>query len=220
MALALTIGISFVLIVLGLVGYLRDVRRGLMARRGALGGAILVRFWGAQWGAALAGRLVAGDPQRTTLLVNCLVFLWSALVVGYGGGVLLGRTRERPMSQRLVGGLLGLINGVLIVGFLLRYITEKRPEIAAAVQANLAANSINVGLPWLFLGAAIAITILALVRGAIGLFSRPPARTTLPGGSAPAQRPPAASSATAAPRVDKQREALDKVNDALRQQGR
>src|SRR5215216_2347908 len=112
MALALTIVIALVLVVLGLIGYLRDLRRSLLALLGTLVGAILVNFWGDQWGAALAGRFVNGDVQRVTFYVNCVVFLWSTLVVGYGGGILLTRAKDRPLPQRLTSALLGLVDGV------------------------------------------------------------------------------------------------------------
>ena len=227
MALVLTIGISLVLVVLALVGYLRDPRRSLMALLGTLVGAILVDFWGVQWGNSLAGRLVEGDPQRTTLRVSCLVFLWSALIVGYGGGALLGRSKELPIGQRLTGALLGLVNGLLIVGFLLRYATRYQPAFADTVKADLAANLINVGMPWLFLGAAIIVTVLSAERGALSLFGRRPApiRST-PSPAKPAQPAPAskapgppAGQASAGPsperRID-QREALDKIGERLR----
>src|SRR5215213_2036263 len=69
MALAFTIVIALVLVVLGLVGYIRDLRRGLLALIGTLAGASLVSFWAAQWGQALAGR-VGGDPQRLIFIVS------------------------------------------------------------------------------------------------------------------------------------------------------
>src|SRR5258705_8328703 len=58
MALAFTIVIALVLVVLGLVGYIRDLRRGLLALIGTLAGASLVSFWAAPWGLALAGSFV------------------------------------------------------------------------------------------------------------------------------------------------------------------
>src|SRR5258705_4371391 len=106
MALAFTIVIALVLMVLGLIGYIRDLRRGLLALIGTLAGASLVSFWAAQWGQALAGRFVGADPQRLIFIVSCALLLWSALVVGYGGGMLLARANDRPLfQQRPFGGL-------------------------------------------------------------------------------------------------------------------
>lgn len=172
MALALTIVIGLVLALLGFVGYVRDLRRGMLALLGTLVGAILVNFWGDQWGAGLASRFVNPDVQRITFYVNYAVFLWCALVVGYGGGVLLSRVKERSLQQRLVGALLGLVNGVLIVGFLLRFATAKQPSLAPLIQANPVAKIVHDGLPLLFLALAAITTLLVLGRAAIRLFSR------------------------------------------------
>jgi uncharacterized membrane protein required for colicin V production len=188
MALALTVVIALVLVVLGLVGYLRDLRRSLLALLGTLGGAILVNFWGNQWGASLASRLVDADVQRTAFYVNCAVFLWSTLVVGYAGGILLNRARDRSLSQRLTGAVLGLVNGVLIVGFLLRFATSNQPNFAPVIQANPLAKAIHDGLPLLFLAVAGVVTLLVLLRAAFSLFGRgapPPAQPATPKPAAP-----------------------------------
>src|SRR4051794_14594324 len=127
MALAFTIVIALVLVVLSLVGYIRDLRRGLLAMVGTLAGASLVSLWAAPWGQALAGRFVGADPQRLTFIVSCTLLLWSALVVGYGGGMLLARAKD-SFQLRLVGALLGALNGVLIVAFLLRFAVMSQPS--------------------------------------------------------------------------------------------
>lgn len=222
MALALTIGISVLLLVLTLLGYARDLRRGTIALLGTLAGAALVDFWGVRWGNSLASRLVEGDQARTTLLVSCLLFLWSVLVVGYGGGMLLARPKERPVGQRMAGALLGLVNGLLIVGFLLRYATAQA-SFATTVKADLLANLINTAMPWLFLGAAAVVTVLVIGRGAMSLLGRPAAPPRRPTAPPPAAPRPSAGSAPAAGSAERRigsGEALDKVNDALRQQGR
>src|SRR4051812_34479788 len=111
MALAFTIVIALVLVVLSLIGYVRDQRRGLLALIGTLAGASLVSFWASQWGLALAGRFVGADPQRLIFMVSCALLLWSALVDGYGGGMLLARAKDRPsLQQRLASALLGTLN--------------------------------------------------------------------------------------------------------------
>jgi uncharacterized membrane protein required for colicin V production len=209
MALAFTVVIALVLVVLGLVGYIRDLRRGLLALIGTLAGASLVSFWAAPWGQALSSRLTGGDPQRLTFIVSCVLLLWSALVVGYGGGMLLTRAKERPpFQQRLAGALLGALNGVLVVAFLLRFAVVSQPAFAATIQASPLAKVLYDGLPLLFLGVAVAITLTVLGR-AIVLFATRPA--------APATNPatPATSSSAPTQRIG-DRDVLDKVNSATR----
>ena len=217
MALALTIVIGLVLAVLGLVGYVRDLRRSMLALLGTLVGAILVNFWGDQWGAGLASRFVNADVPRISFYVSYAVFLWCALVVGYGGGVLLSRMKERSLQQRLIGALLGIVNGVLIVGFLLRFATAKQPSLAQQIQANPVAKIVHDGLPLLFLAVAGIITLLVIGRAAIGLVSR---GAPLPAPAASATPKPVstpASSAGAAPdkRIGEQ-DVLKKVTDAAK----
>jgi hypothetical protein len=216
MALALTVVIGLVLAVLGFVGYLRDLRRSLLALLGTLVGAILVNFWGDQWGASLASRFVDGDVQRITFYVYYVVFLWSALVVGYGGGILLNRVKDQSVPQRLTSALLGLVNGVLIVGFLLRFASAKQPAFAAAIQANSLAKLIHDGMPLLFLAVAGLITIMVIVRAVVGLFNRgvtpPPQRPAEP---KPASPPASSPGAPAEKRIGEQ-DVLKKVTDAAK----
>lgn len=214
MALALTIFIGMVVLVLGLIGYFRDPRRGMLALFGTLGGAALVSFWGTQWGQSLASRFVGGDPQRITFIVSCVVFLWSALLVGYGSGMLLSRPKSLSFQQRLSSALLGILNGVLIVGYLLRYATEQQTSFAATVRSNPVASILHDGLPLLFLGLAVVVTLAVLVRGVANLFGGRAAPAAPPPSAAkPATSPaPAASAASASTerRID-DRGVLDKI---------
>jgi uncharacterized membrane protein required for colicin V production len=209
MALAFTIVIALVLVLLGLVGYIRDLRRGLLALIGTLAGASLVSFWAAQWGQALAGRFGGGDPQRLIFIVSCALLLWSALIVGYGGGMLLGRAKDRLLfQQRLIGALLGVLNGVLIVAFLLRFAVASQPSFAATIESSPLANILFGSLPLLFLGVAAIVTLAVLVRGGMLFATR---RTPPP---APAATPTTSTSAPTQRIGD--REVLDKVNSATR----
>ena len=212
MPLAFTIVIALVLVMLGLVGYIRDLRRGLLALIGTLAGASLVSFWAAPWGQALSGSAVGGDPQRMIFIMSCALLLWSSLIVGYGGGMLLSRAKDRPtFQQRLVGALLGALNGVLIVAFLLRFAITSQPTLAVMIQSSPLAKLLFDGLPFLFLGVAIAVTLGVLVRGIVLFATRRP----LP--AAPAAPAPATSTSTSAPtqRIG-ERDVLDKVNSATR----
>jgi uncharacterized membrane protein required for colicin V production len=221
MALALTIGLSLVLLTLTVLGYFRDLRRNLIALLGTLVGALLVNFWGAQWGASV-GRWIAGvDPQRTTLWVSCLVFVWCALLVGYGGGRLIPRVKESAMSQRITGAVLGLLNGVLIISFLLRYITVQESTLTPLIKADVLANLLTNGLPWLFLGTAIIVTLLVLVRGMLGLVGRRsvPAASSTPAAASASAKPPVSAAAASSAAPDRRvgaRDIIGKIDDATK----
>jgi hypothetical protein len=216
MALAFMLVITLVLVVLGLVGYIRDPRRGLLALIGTLVGVILVDFWAAQWGPGLASRFVGGDVPKLTFIVSCGLFLWCALFVGYGGGLLLSRAKERPpFAQRLAGALLGVLNGVLIVGFLLRFASVNQSSFGETIQSSNLSKLFHDGLPLLFLGLAVAVTLLVIVRG-VGAFvaQRSAARAPKPADTKP-DATPATSSSAPTQRIN-DREVLNKVNDASR----
>jgi hypothetical protein len=214
MALGFTIVIALVLTLLGLVGYIRDSRRGLLALIGTLAGAVLVDFWASQWGPGLAARFVGGDVQRLTFIMSCLLFLWSVLFVGYGGGLLLSRTKQHPpFPQRLSGALLGVLNGILIVGFLLHFATVNQSSFAAALPDSPVARLFHDGLPLLFLTATAAITVAVIGRGVAQFFGRhspPPAATP----ARPAATPATSSSAPTQRIGDP--DVLNKINDATR----
>lgn len=212
MALVLTVVAALVLLVLGIVGYWRDIRRGILALAGTLLGAILVGFWGEPWGQELAKRFVGGDRQTLTFVVNCVVFLFAALFVGYGGGLLLGRAKEpAPFPRRLAGALIGLLNGALIVGYVLRFATSKNSAFLETVQSIALARVLHDGLPLLFLGLTIGVTALVLLRLlllAVGI-SRPaptkPAADARP--AAPTAKPPT--------QQDRQRDVVNKIERRL-----
>ncbi|HEU5103093.1 MAG TPA: CvpA family protein [Roseiflexaceae bacterium] len=213
MALAFTIVIVLVLVLLGLVGYIRDSRRGLVALIGTLAGALLVDFWAAQWGQALASRFVGADPQRITFVVSCALLLWGVLLIGYGGGMQLARPKERAVfAQRLAAALLGVLNGVLIVAFLLRFAVASQPAFVATIQASPIARLLYDGLPLLFLSAAAISTLVVLARGVVLVATRRPAPAAPAASSAAA---PAVTSSTPTQRID-DRDVLDKVNNATR----
>jgi hypothetical protein len=212
MALTLTIVITLVLVLLGLIGYVRDTRRGLMALAGTLLGAIMVDFWGPVWGPSLAARVVGGDAQRLTFVVNSLLFLWSALIVGYAGGALLNRPKERPLfAQRLSGALLGVLNGVLIVGYLLRYATANQPGFAATVQNTPLARIFHDGLSSFFLLLTAGVTVLVLARGVMGLLGRQAVPT-----KAMEQKPATPTPASGGDARVGDRDVLNKIKDVTR----
>jgi hypothetical protein len=215
MALAFTVIIAVVLALLGLVGYVRDPRRGLLALIGTLVGALLVDFWAARWGPDLAARFVDGNVARLTFIVSCVLFLWGALFVGYGGGLLVPRAKERPpFQQRLGGAILGVLNGVLIVGFLMRFATLSQTGFAETIQSSPLAKLFYDGLPLLFLGAAVAVTLMVLARGITQFFGRRAAPAPRPAEPRPTAATP--TSPTAPTQRISERDILNKIDDVTR----
>jgi hypothetical protein len=223
MVLKIVVGIAATLIVwLGLVGFRRDLRRGMMALAGTLLGAIMVGFWGDRWGQSLADRFVGGDPQRLTFIVSSLIFLFCALVVGYGGGLLLGPKERTPFQRRLAGALLGILNGALIVAYLLRFGTANDGAARETIQDWPPARMLHDGLPLLFLAVTIGLALFVVVRVLLSFAghvppapAKPAAEARKPASTPAVSSPTPAAPAPATPRVDDV-DVLGKVKDALR----
>jgi len=167
------IGILIIfLLVLGLVGYSRDVRRGVVALAGTLLGSSLVDFWSWPLAVDLAKRL-GTQPQSLRLLSSMLIFLLAVFLVGYGGGSLLGRTKARTtFGRRAAGALLGMLNAVLIVAYLVRYASVSNPQLQASILTSPITVALHDGLPLLFLMFALVVGSLVVVRYFLTLLHR------------------------------------------------
>jgi hypothetical protein len=211
MALQISFGAALALMgMLGFVGFRRDIRRGVLALAGTLLGAIMVGFWAAPWGQSLASRFVGGTTPRLAFVVSCLIFLFCALLVGYGGGVLLGPKERAPLPRRIAGALLGVLNGALIAAYLLRFGTAGDAGLREAIQAWVPARVLHDGLPLLFLLVTTGLSLLVVVRASIAFAGRDRA----PSPAAASQQKPD-TPAPALSSVD-DRDVLKKVNDATR----
>ncbi|MEM8529980.1 MAG: CvpA family protein [Chloroflexota bacterium] len=212
MALGIDIAAAILIIVLAVVGYRRDVRRGIAALGGTLLGTTLVDFWGSRWGEQLAEWFGGGNPQTFTLVVSIFTFLLAVFLVGYGGGMFLGTSKDKPnSSRRMIGALLGALNGALVTGYILRFVTNNDPNFQN-VQEAIVGRILVEGLPWLFLAFTVAVAIGVTVRLAMQLTAGttqpkpktqvppqkpmrpaappPPAQRTTPPTTPPTMRPP------------------------------
>lgn len=192
MSLALTIALAVTILTPALVGFWRDPRRGVLALAGTLLGATLAGFWAGPWGESMA-RSVGGEPAVDGLFISLALLLGGALLIGYGAGDLLPPPPAKPtMPRRLLGMLLGLLNGVLLAGYALRYATLSSPAFAEELIGVPLAEAVRDGLPLLFLALAAALALIILARRVVFMLRRPrpaapakaPPTTPLPTGAA------------------------------------
>ncbi|GAB4209019.1 MAG: hypothetical protein OHK0022_39420 [Roseiflexaceae bacterium] len=172
MLLAITVLLILVVAVLGLIGYIRDVRRGVVALAGTLMGANLVAFWGEPLGRNMAESL-GGRLDSYIFLSSILIFTLTVGLVGYGGGSLLGKTKG-PLSfqRRFASSLLGMLNGVLIVAYLVRFSAANNPEQQALLRTTPVTQILHDGLPLMFLLFAMVVGSLVVIRTSLILISR------------------------------------------------
>jgi uncharacterized membrane protein required for colicin V production len=196
MALALTIALAVTIAIPALVGYWRDPRRGVLSLAGTLLGATLASFWAARWGQDLA-RSLGGSESTMTLFISLGLLLAGSLVIGYGSGVLLPPNPKMSFPRRLLGVLLGLLNGVLLAGYALRYAADSSAGFAEELIGIPLAELVREGLPLLFLGLAVTLAALILARRVVQLLRRPPRQPHAPAAQAAqtGQAPPPAKPA-------------------------
>ena len=154
-------------ILLGLVillfvpfGIRRGVAKEAIVSAGILLGANLAERFGQSWGAELATRFnldqnVATFATSTGLLVACTILL------GYGGGAALGRSRPSTVS-RLAGGLLAAFNAALLLSYLFRWIDEILQQ-GTVLDDGIVGEALLRRADLLLLGAAGVLLVLTVL---------------------------------------------------------
>lgn len=158
---ALAIG---VIVALGALGAWRGVRREvLVTLAGIIPGALLGYFWNQDWGRDLP------DGQRGLILLASLFFV--TIVLGYGSAVLL--RRHWPAGwERVAGAAVGLLNGVLLAAFSLRYVQAYfyGGALESPLRTSLPAAVLMDYLPWLFAALVILFFVAVVTVGLVRLF--------------------------------------------------
>ncbi|GIV97870.1 MAG: hypothetical protein KatS3mg057_2527 [Herpetosiphonaceae bacterium] len=164
-------------ILLSLLGVGRGGTREAVTLIGILGGALLGALWREPWGVALA-RSMAQDQRLMQAVVFDMLLLGTTILIGYGGALLLPPRQRilRLPGSRLAGGLLGALNGLLLVGLLLWSAAEAGSRgISGIVTGTRLGALIGNRLPLLLLvlTAAVAVLIvLTLLRRFLTLLRR------------------------------------------------
>ncbi len=188
----LTITVAVGIGLLGLIGLARGVRAGFVAIAGTLLAAVLIDLWNQRLGAWIRETLRPELPALPTFLLVAAIFLLTVAIIGYGGSALLPRapaqSRSRQALDRVVGGLLGALNGALIASYLLRF--AEAAWVGRAVADLLAtsplARVLLLWLPWFVLALVVTTGVTVVIRGVAGFVRARRAAPPLP---APAPSP-------------------------------
>ena len=222
--MALTIVFGVTVVVLGLAGLLRGVRRGVVALAGTLLGAVLVDLWSERLSTWLRETIAPERPALPTFALVATLFLLTSLIVGYGGSALLPRLDPKAKQPAaivngLLGALLGALNGALIMSYLLRYAEEiwRDDTVSRLVESSLVGPVLEQWLPWFVMAMVAATTLFVLLRLGTAMVrgravppqpapAAPPA--VKPAGTAPAA-PPSQAAPKSVPEQDKR--VLDQI---------
>lgn len=226
MELAITIGIGLTLFLLGLWGIWRGVRAGLVTLVGTILAAEFVHLWQEPMAEALWEW--GWDSPVHTYSGAMFAFLTIVLVVGYGSEMLLEpRMSETSLFERFVGGLLGLLNGALIVGYSLHHTVELLQDeiLSETILRTMPSRLLYDWLPWFLLATTVFLMGKILFRGARALLdwrtalieaqllqrelATPPSSSSSPSGTNPAATP------RSSPSASQDRKIIDKINQRL-----
>lgn len=136
--------------------YRGGIREGFTAA-GILLGAQLATEWAVPWGDFIgAHSALATDASR--FLVALLLLLLATVIIGYGSSIAF--TYHPGPGGRLFGGILGLLNGVLFVGFVIDFVIvflfrDSEPDV---IRHGYLSRGLSVGTGTILLiGCAIVI---------------------------------------------------------------
>lgn len=188
-----------VVALLALLGAWRGGRREVVALLGTLLAANLMQLWSDRWKVTLDGWFGSSNSQTIPLVIYVGVFLLIVAIVGYGGSLLLDKPKARPTPrERSAGALLGLLNGVLVVAYALRFAVVADEGLTAQIATTPWMGIVYNGLPYLLLATPFVVGGLLIVRFIMVLAratpqpGRPPQQQQGPGtgGPKPAGPPP------------------------------
>jgi|GEM_PF-2429038 len=178
-------------------GFVREI---LVSLAGIVLGVFAGSLWATSWGGAWASGLGMNEAVLKGIIL--LVSLYGiVLIIGYGSSLFL-RRRPIPLWQRLVGGLIGLLNGLVLAALTLSYIQDH--FLGAAPDSVLRKSLLSAALiDWLpvILAGIVLVVVLAVIVVAIVRLVRFISRLVQEPAPAPAAAPVvvAAAPAPAAP---------------------
>lgn len=175
--IAMLTAIGLIIVVMGFLGMRRGVYRGFVTLGGTLLGAVLIDVMQPNLTEWVQMNLRVESPGVIIWWIKALVFLAVALVIGYGGNVLV-RSGSIPIKHdwrdMVVGGLLGALNGAVIVSYLLYYARAlpSNSGVASIIALSPIVHVARDWLAWFMLTVVIGLTLVIMIRIAINVLKR------------------------------------------------
>jgi hypothetical protein len=166
MDLVYTVVLPLVAIVgMAIIGYLRGARREAYVSGSIALAQLMALQWGGFWGRDLASFMTGLSAGDASFYVVLAILILTVLVIGYGLGSSM--VRGTPTStSRVLGLLLGALNGAALSGWLLRsgfeYLEGSRGT--SPIYTNLFSYSLMVVAGWFAVALAALGAIVTLVR--------------------------------------------------------
>jgi colicin V production protein len=112
-----------IVVVFGLIGWIRGIRRVAVTTGGIFFGMAVVGLLGADLITSFSKVGIQFHPKTLADLFLALLFVFTVYIVQLGGVLLILGQKNRPSTrrERFNGLLLGLVNGFLVVANAMRY---------------------------------------------------------------------------------------------------
>ncbi|MEO6456967.1 MAG: CvpA family protein [Chloroflexia bacterium] len=149
---------------LAILGLLRGVRRELVVAAAITLGALIVQQWAAIWAGGIKDAFIGTDLGSAQFSLGLLVIGTVTLFVGY---MLGGSLADRPTSAgtRLLGGVLGALNGAALAGWVLRYayVSLDSSQPSSPIYQNSISQGFMIWAGWFPVALALLGTLYALL---------------------------------------------------------
>ena len=162
-SLTLDAFVILILLLLSLLGFMRGGLREVCSAAGLLFGVAMVSQWATTVGDWLA-RTVNIDQGAGRFIGAVFILLVSTMICGYGAGSAF--VYQPAPGGRMYGGLLGLLVGVVFVGYVINYVSVYLLDgsYPAVVKSSYVARALSVGIDWVLLAVA-GVIVLATAFG-------------------------------------------------------
>jgi len=181
---------------LALLGLVRGLGRELVVAAAITLGALIVQQWAVNWAGGIQEAFPNTDLGWAQFSLSLFILAAVTLFVGY---LLGGRLVDRPTSAslRLLGGVLGALNGAALAGWVLRYayVSLDGSQPSSPIYQNDVSQGFMIWAGWFPVVLALLGTLYALLsplRRARAAIERPSAASDW----TPAPTPTAMSSDT------------------------
>ena len=190
--LILDAAIVAIAVLFALIGFMRGVQREIFTTAAILGGWAMATAWTDDWADDLSD-WIAVSPSTAGFVLTAGFLVGSLVILGWGAGSAVG-SPPRTIGQRMAGGILGGINGVLFASYGLATYRDNLADLSdrALIDSTRIASVVLDDLPWAILIAMAIAVLLTLIALAIGGSNKPvplPAGRTYP---TPARKEPVA----------------------------
>jgi uncharacterized membrane protein required for colicin V production len=154
----------FLALVFAVFGLLRGAWREAIVSAAIVLAALINKQWAERWATDLNETFTAFGRAQTEFLLSVLIMVLVVVVVGYilGSALIKGKPSA---TSRLLGGLLGLLNGASLAGWLLlsAYVSLDGAQPTSPIYQSSVGQGFMIAAGWSPVALAVIAAIVALI---------------------------------------------------------